>query len=879
MNMVSDISSRGAKPTFTIVAAVYGVARYLDDFLVSVANQRGIERDRVQVIAVDDGSVDGSLDILRRWERSGRVNLLVLTKENGGQASARNLGITHATGDWVTFADPDDILHRDYLRNVDRFIAAHPDARLVMGRRVFHHDAGDVQVSRHPLDAFHARDALVDLAKDGNRFVNTTIVSFFPRAVLIEENLLFDEDIRPHFEDGHFAARYLLGCDRPLVGFLSDAIYYYRIRSDGSSALQTRSSDSAVMTNVPRRGYLDLIETAVQRHGRVPQWLQNMVLRELVWYFRMDRELATGLPRGDGAGDEFLDVLARIRNHLDDEVVAAYSASPCRPEWRQMLRHCVHGGQWQPDYFLRLGRGTPVQSIKYRCAGGVPRITISREGNEVSLLAHKVQSIEYFGRVLMHEYTAWFPGGSPVEVHVGNSRLIPLDLWPTAGPPKTGLAPLPSPARTSTDLAQRWSAVIRRRLRRWRDSSSFLADRTVTIGAFLVFPRRRYRGAWVLTEGLESVGDNAEVLFRYVRTARPDVNAWFVVARTSVDWARLRAEFPGRVVARDSRKWVKLMAHCQVLISSTADDETSRPERIVRLSSRAAAWHFVYLGDGIITDDVSRWLNLRRINLLVTSSPAEHEAIVADGSPYRFSTYEVTLSGMPRLDALWNAMHHSEPSRILLAPQTSMCFSGRLDDARLARGDRDHEPENQKAWSRLVHSAVLADMGRNAGIEIAVIVPREDGDEYRDAPVSRVGFTAAQRSYLLASSQLVVTDDMATACDAAFLGIPVVHVRFNRIPIFGDGHGSGPGYFNMERDGFGPVVDSVEQVLAAVSESIASGFLPDARYRNRMEQTFVLRDGQCCARIIAAIEARGMGARPRSFVARALGKARHIVSH
>ena len=100
---------------------MYGVARYLPDFIASIENQT-FPLDRVQVVMVDDGSVDGSAAILRAWadRRPGLVT--VLTQENEGQAAARNTGLGHATGEWVSFPDPDDVLSDRYLEHVDTFL-------------------------------------------------------------------------------------------------------------------------------------------------------------------------------------------------------------------------------------------------------------------------------------------------------------------------------------------------------------------------------------------------------------------------------------------------------------------------------------------------------------------------------------------------------------------------------------------------------------------------------------------------------------------------------------------------------------------------------------------------------------------------------------
>lgn len=90
----------------SVVVPVYNVAPYLDECLTSVLGQQLRE---IEVIAVDDGSTDGSAEILaRRAQQDARLK--VVRQENAGQGAARNLGVSLARGTFLTFLDADDTL-------------------------------------------------------------------------------------------------------------------------------------------------------------------------------------------------------------------------------------------------------------------------------------------------------------------------------------------------------------------------------------------------------------------------------------------------------------------------------------------------------------------------------------------------------------------------------------------------------------------------------------------------------------------------------------------------------------------------------------------------------------------------------------------------
>ena len=61
-------------------------------------------------------------------------------KENGGQASARNLGLKYVKTPWVTFIDPDDFLDKDYFKNIDIEISKNNNLAMVSSNIIFYHE-------------------------------------------------------------------------------------------------------------------------------------------------------------------------------------------------------------------------------------------------------------------------------------------------------------------------------------------------------------------------------------------------------------------------------------------------------------------------------------------------------------------------------------------------------------------------------------------------------------------------------------------------------------------------------------------------------------------------------------------------------------------
>lgn len=98
-------------PLISVIIPVYNVENYLNRCVESVINQT---YKNIEIILIDDGSTDYSFELCDLWkEKDNRVK--VLHKENGGQADARNVGMTIAKGSYVTFVDSDDYIHPQYV--------------------------------------------------------------------------------------------------------------------------------------------------------------------------------------------------------------------------------------------------------------------------------------------------------------------------------------------------------------------------------------------------------------------------------------------------------------------------------------------------------------------------------------------------------------------------------------------------------------------------------------------------------------------------------------------------------------------------------------------------------------------------------------------
>ena len=99
----------------SIMLPVYNMELYIDDCLRSLVKQSW--EDDVEIIIIDDGSVDASTEICQKYSSKYKY-IKLYRKENGGVASARNMALQYASGEYFYWVDPDDYIVDDFWQKI-----------------------------------------------------------------------------------------------------------------------------------------------------------------------------------------------------------------------------------------------------------------------------------------------------------------------------------------------------------------------------------------------------------------------------------------------------------------------------------------------------------------------------------------------------------------------------------------------------------------------------------------------------------------------------------------------------------------------------------------------------------------------------------------
>ncbi len=293
--------------TFSIVIAVYNTEKYLVEAIESVINQ-SYDFNKIQIILVDDGSTDSSVDICHSYKNKYPDNVYYLRQENAGQSVARNNGLKIAKGRYVNFLDSDDKLSLNALEDVYSLFSNNEDEIDVVVIPRYYFDAIDGQ---HYLNHKYTPTRVVDIEEEYDfpqvainaSFIKRTALTdqFDPRVVISEDSLLINKTI---IKKGKY-------------GVVSTAKYYYRKRIEQNSTIDTKKLKREYF--IPRMKYYfeELLNYTLSLRGYVLRYIQTVLMYDVQWYFLDNTHYILSAEELQ----TFNKLLVKIIKNIDDDII------------------------------------------------------------------------------------------------------------------------------------------------------------------------------------------------------------------------------------------------------------------------------------------------------------------------------------------------------------------------------------------------------------------------------------------------------------------------------------------------------------------------------------------------------------------------------
>lgn len=819
---------------YTIISAVYNVGRYLDEYIESVTKQHLNFKKHIHLILVDDGSTDNSASIIKKWKNKYPENIQYLYKENGGQASARNLALKHVKTEWVTFTDPDDILDRDYFHQIDVFAHKHKNNNMVMlcNNFILYFDDKNIYKDTHPLRyRFSKGDSVCPVTNLGKNMQLSASTAMFKTDAILDKNIEFDSKVKPSFEDAHFVSSYLAGFNEGKVGFVSKAKYYYRKRSDGSSTLDTAWQRKGLYDDVLVYGCIDTFNQFISNHESVPKHIQRTVLYHLIWYFKRlvnNKQHLAFLSEEEI--NKFKLLVIEIFKHIDADTIFEFELAGC----------------WFYHKVALLGLykdvNPPTQIVYIEAIDHVKSmIELRYFTKNVDLEVFSIGGIDvipHYAKSIGHDF-------------LGDSFVIERRIWISVSPEQQALN-----AALKVIIGDK-SARISLAGKQHNNGISYNLISTYFSSQVPKYKiNKKYQQSWLLMDRNEQADDNAEHLYRYIKDNHPEQDIYFVLEPLSNDWSRLSDE-GFKMLAYGSEEHESALRSCQKLISSHIDKHVSNYLGPKMMAGR----HLVFLQHGVTKDNISAWLNSKEaINCFITATPDEYNSIVDNGTPYKFTSKDVVLTGFPRHDALLS--NHTKTERLIVIMPTWRKFL--VGDLIQVKNEHLLNPEFMQSefaqnWLNFLHSPDLKKLTEKTSFKVAFyphanIVPYL---EYFNVPeyIEVMSNSTTPIQEIFARAAMMITDYSSVAFEMAYLNKPTIYYQFDEQSFFNGGHGYTKGYYDYRKHGFGPVVTDQRKLLSELKMMLANNGKPNFEILERISKTFPYRDGNNCERVYKAISA------------------------
>ena len=291
---------------FSIITSFHNTENFLKECIESIINQSIGFEDNIQLILVDDGSTDYSLEIAKSYREKYPNNILILSQNHSGISYARNLGLRHVKGKYVNFLDSDDYLSTGSLEEVYDFFEENDDIDIVsLVINYFNRFNG--------IDDIYSKfneTTIIDLEKAPNNplfsFASCFIRYDSIKDYSFENNLICSEDL---------LLLNMLLLKHKKYAVIPSSTYYYRKRHDLENVSDKVIFDDAFYIPRIKKFHIKFVKECLTGYDEIPKFIQYSLIYDLLNIFK-EQELLLSENKY-----EFFLCLNEFLQYIDDDII------------------------------------------------------------------------------------------------------------------------------------------------------------------------------------------------------------------------------------------------------------------------------------------------------------------------------------------------------------------------------------------------------------------------------------------------------------------------------------------------------------------------------------------------------------------------------
>lgn len=885
----------------SVVIPIYNVEKYLEETILSVINQTIGFKEHIQMILVNDGSPDNSEEICLKYQEKYPDNILYIKKENGGVSSARNEAIPYIQGKYVNFLDSDDKWEPDAFALIYDFFEKNYQKVDVVAGRIHNFEANE---RYHVLD-YKFEETRIAYLRTRYDFIQLHVTSTIIKREAIGAHR-FSTELK-YGEDAAFLNEILI--DKCAYGIVREAEYMYRKRWNQSSAIQNQLNSQSYYVDSPRYFWSALFEACRKKHGTILDFIQYTVMYDIGW--RIKKDARENL--NEEQFQEYKNTICDILQDIEDRMIVnqktlgigfkVYALSlKYRRDVRKeliydtdsLLFHNIPLLDFSQEKRLISIEILEVRSKKLHLEGRINTWLPDEDYEvraEVGKKRYKVQpfyishydsecldGLCYRGKgfslniPLPEEeceltFSFWYRQIYRKKVRFGAGKFSHLNSEDTSYYCSRNYLVTKDKKRMIIKRTNRkerlaYETAYQKTLKELELPESLAEEidlkELVTYRKWYFFLRgMKQKEIWLISDRFEQADDNGEHLFRYLMNHKPKgVNVYFVLEKSSPDYERMKKYGP---VVEYNSFWYKLLfLLSDKIISSQANDSCITSFSKGNLYMRDLYhFKFVCLQHGIAKNDYSKWLYRlnKNIKLLVTSAKPERESFLQCN--YGYTEDVIQLTGLPRYDNLMRlGKNTKESKKIVIIPTWRKSLRLLTDGDKSLYSEEFKNSEFFEFYDRLIQDERILSSMREKGYEgLLCLHPlmQEQWVDFHGNEVFKVNQGKVNYQKVLPESSLLVTDYSSVAFDFSYLKRPMIYAQFDREEFFST-HNYEKGYFDDERDGFGPVCMNYEETVSAILAMLENNCRLEPEYARRIEAFYEYFDEDNCKRVVEAIQ-------------------------
>lgn len=913
------MSKNEHKFLFSVIMPIYNVEDYIEEAISSLVNQT-IGFDKIQIIMINDGSPDNSEAVCLKYKEQYPDNIVYKKIPNGGVSNARNTAFQYVDAKYITFLDPDDKWELSSFENAYKFFEEHYDEIDVLASRIKFFEGCNYF---HSLDyKFQNGTRIFELENKEELFsIQPTAKTTFIKSDALGD-IRFDSRLKIG-EEFVFINKIML--KKKKLGLICESLYFYRRRNQGDSSSSNRILDKSFYINSLVYYHMELMKYCEEMYGEVILYVQSMIAYDLFWRIGYDHYLKV---LDEKEQREYFELAKILLGKIDDYILlnnpkhkTMYKRNEAfkikyGKELFELIDFDAESGSlyyedaWSlvlpkqkgivceiaslgikddnifVDVFVAqwIFRCTKNGEVKFKLRFGnqeaTPELVPYDPYNVVKKTGHAsyhyVCKCKFDLKYVNESGTVFKPyfsfGEKETSVSMSYSKFVPTrnlfrpsykaySKYIVRCMRKAIKVSVPKDLKAYVENAEKACVDYLKEIGR--------DDLAEIRAGFPKFKKEQEKkgSVWLFSDRIDNAGDSGEVVFKYICEHTPNgVRPIFTIGRAASDEVKNRLEAIGEVVYFEDTEFKYYFLLADKIVSSSAGEftinafEDDRPYFVDMYH-----FDFYFMNHGVNCGDCSAWLNHynKNIKIFFNTGVNERQAII-DGR-YNMTADQCVITGLPRFDALYD----DRKKQLLVLPSWRKSIKGAYDDKTSSvYYDGFVNTDYYKFYNGLINDErLLAKMREKGYTGLFCLHPifRKQAVDFQKNDVFAINEGFIDYNKVFAESSVMVTDYSTIAFDFAYLKKPIVYTQFDKEEFYKT-QTYDKGFFEYERDGFGPVCYDLDSAVDALIKIIDKDCEND--YIDRVTNFFVNIDKNNSKRVIDAVLADSKKEEKPSFFKR-----------